>query len=237
MTETQGTYLAKREPLSPQKWEMIKAVAAEIHASRMFGTSNIAQAAAIMLKGSELGFELASSFEFIQTVQGKPALKPQGHLALILNSPLLKDIKIEEKPGSCTVTMERVGGFKHTITFTMNDAQKAGVVKPDSGWEHYPANMLRWRAIGYCADVVFPDLGGGMRRTEELGAEIAPDGDSTPSPWVVESPATELPVTNAYTTVTQLLETWTADQVMGANDGRIPATAEECLKVAEVLSA
>jgi hypothetical protein len=42
--------------------------------------------------------------------------------------------------------------------------------------------MLRWRAIGFCADVVFPLLIGGMKRADELGAGITPAAHGSRAP-------------------------------------------------------
>jgi hypothetical protein len=177
-TEYQTHELVVREPLTPQTWQMIEQIAPAMHAARFFGVSNEEQAAAIMLKGYELGLGLAASFDLIQVIQGRPALSPRGALALIHGSPLCAKVEIVDEPGACTVTMERTNGFTYSLTWTMADAQQAGLVKSGGGWEKYPANMLRWRAVGFCADVVFPDVIGGMKRTDELGADLTPDGDT-----------------------------------------------------------
>jgi hypothetical protein len=135
-----------------------------------------------MLKGYELGLGHATAFEFIHVIQGKPSVSPKGALALIHQSSRLAGMKIEDidkdgKPFACKVWMKRSNGFEYSIQFTMDDAARAGLVKGDSGWEKYPANMLRWRAIGYVADIVFPDVIGGMGRPEELGATVDADGE------------------------------------------------------------
>ncbi len=223
--------IVTRQTLTPQIWQMIDAIAPAMHASRLFGVNSKEQAAAIMLKGYELGFSLSASFEFIQVIQGKPTLKPIGHLALILNNPELDGIKIDDKPDSCTVWMKRKNGVEYTTTFTLDDAKRAGLVKPDSGWEKYPANMLRWRTIGYCADVVFPDVGAGMKRSDELGAEITPEGDVIEGSW--RTPPVEFP----NQSLEQLLTLYGPEQVMEANGGKVPATPEEVEAVARKLEA
>ena len=242
-TENQtGAALTVVRPLTPQTWGMIQSVAPAMHKARFFGVSNPDQAIAIMLKGYELGLGLAASFEFVQVVQGRPTLSPRGCLALLQQSPLCKRLEIEDKadkgrPVSCRVTMERINGFSYTVEFSMEDAQRAGLIKPESGWEHYPANMLRWRAVGFCADVVFPDVIDGMKRADEFGAEISPDGDVLEGQWstVGEEAAAESQEPLAYTTVDELIAAWPAEEIMAANDGRIPATAEECQEVGRTL--
>lgn len=181
-------------PITSQTWEMIQSIAPVAAAARMFGVTK-EQAAVVMLKGHELGLGLASAFEFIHVIDSKPSISPKGALALIHQSGELAALKIEDltdtksTPTRCKVTMKRKNGFEYTVEFSMADAQRAGVVKDKSGWEKYPANMLRWRAVGYCADVVFPDVVGGLYRPEELGAEVDADGEPVASWSVVkESP-------------------------------------------------
>ena len=233
-----GNELATTRQLTPQQWDMITAIAPTMHTAHYFGVASPEQAAAIMLKGYELGLSLTSSFEFVQVIQGKPTLSPRGALALILQSPACAGVKIEETPDSCTVTMKRSNGFEYTTTFTLDDARRAGLVKPDSGWEKYPANMLRWRAVGYCADVVFPDVIGGMKRADEFGADLTPAGDVVDA-WVTEikppSP-TDTPTEPALPDLSDLVTQYGADAVMAANGGQIPATAEDVARVAEVLN-
>lgn len=238
-----------RPQLTPTVWEMIERVAPAIHQSRLFGVASKEQAMAIMLKGYELGLSLTASFEFIQVVEGKPAISPRGALALILNSRVCSGVKITEEPGKCTVWMKRSNGFEYTVTWTIEDAKRAGVVKPGSGWEKYEANMLRWRAVGFCADVVFPDVIGGMKRTDELGADITPDGDTIDGSWRSAPTATEptaseeqisvptIEAPKAAISLDQLVARYGAEAIIAANDGRIPGTQAELDAVAEKLGA
>lgn len=210
------TALTVTKPLTPQTWQMIESIAPAMHACRLFGVTSKEQAAAIMLKGYELGLSLTASFEFIHVVQGKPTLSPRGALALILQHPDLVELTVDDKPDACQVTMKRKNGFNYTVEFTLEDAKKADVVKPGSGWEKYPKNMLRWRAIGFCADVVFPDVIGGMKRADELGATITAEGDVIEGSW---STYTEQP---QISPLEALVAQYGVDAILAANDGQIP---------------
>jgi hypothetical protein len=147
-----------------------------MHGSRLFGAANAEQAAAIMLKGYEIGLPMTAAFEFINIIQGKPSLIPRGALALIYQSGQLADLKIDEQPNACTVTMQRTNGVSYTCTYTLDDAKKAGLVSKGGAWEMYQANMLRWRAIGFCADIVFPDVLAGMKTADQFGAVPSDEG-------------------------------------------------------------
>jgi hypothetical protein len=111
--------------------------------------------------------------------------------------------------------------------------------------------MLRWRAIGYCADIVFPDLCGGMYRPEELGADVGPDGETIEANYTVTTPPPSTPTPPpapqstpqpaAYTeppipqpepviTLNELLAKWGAQRIMDAHGG-IPATVEQIIEI------
>lgn len=240
--------------VTPDKWSMIQAVAPAMHAARLFNVASPEQAMAIMLKGHELGMGLTASFELVQVVEGRPALSPRGCLALIHNSPLCAGLKIEDlvgpdgKPAGCRVWMKRSNGFEYTTTFTMDDAKRAGLVKPQSGWDKYPDKMCKWRAVGFCADTVFPDIIGGMKRTDELGADLTESGDTIDGTWqaapvpaaTVQTPAPTEPVPPTHTatvvpTLGELAAQYGAERVMAANGGKIPGTSEELTAVAAKL--
>jgi hypothetical protein len=172
----QTTALTRQE-LTPKQWEMIGSIAPAMHASRLFGVASPEQAMAIMVRGYELGLSLTAAFEFIHVIDSKPTLSPRGALALIHQSGLLAGIEIQNDDDGCTVTMQRTSGFAFSTRFGLEDARRAGLVKAGSGWEKYPQQMAQWRAIGFCADVVFPDVLAGMKRSDEFGAEIDAAGD------------------------------------------------------------
>lgn len=249
------TALALTPRLTPDAFQMINKVAPTIHAARLFGTASAEQAAAIMIKGYELGFSLTASFENIHVIEGKPSLSPKGALALIYNSPecagvtIVDEVDAKGAPLACTVTMKRRNGLEYTSRYSMAEATSAGLVKPNSGWAKYPANMLRWRAIGYAADIVFPDVIGGTKRADEFGADLTPSGDVIEGSWsvaprtnqeIAKSVLEELKARNEATVSQQpaqpamnpnrlqdLLAQFGAEAVMVANSGKIPATDAE----------
>lgn len=241
---------AVRRELTPDTWRMIEAVAPAMHKARLFGVSSPEQAMAIMLKGHELGLALSASLKFVQVVEGKPALSPRGALALIITSPLNTGLKIEDltdksgAPTGCRVWMKRSNGFEYTVTWTIEDAKRAGLIKPNSGWEKYPANMLKWRAVGFCADVVFPDVIGGLKRADEYGADLTPDGDIIEGDWTTSVSDAPTPLTlpkeeaaGGSVNLTDLVQQHGAQAVMDANGGKIPATDDELATVAAALEA
>jgi hypothetical protein len=226
-----------------------------MYGARFFGCSNAEQAAAIMIKGQELGFQMSAAFEYIHIILGKVSLSPRGALALIHQHSDLIEVKIEESNDKqCTVWMRRKdSGFEFRRTFTIDEAEKAGLVKPDSGWEKWRTNMLMWRCVGFVADVVCPDLVGGMKRSDELGANIDAAGDVIEGQYTVQTPTPQeaaptaqpiievSPVSAETATIPidlgTLVSTYGPEKVMAACNGCIPGTDEEVAAAAAVLAA
>lgn len=239
MSEEKGMYLFKEKNLTPSIWSMIREMSPIMHQSRIFGVTSADQAAAIMLKGYELGLGFTASFELIQVIDGKPALSPRGALAILHSSPEIKTIKLirlDDKNGKFLgyeCFMERVNGFSHTARFTLDDAKAAGLVKPNGNWEKYPSNMCMWRAVGFAADVVASDIIAGlstpMKAPEVFNAGIDDGGNlviDAVSHNTEQQPAVTV-TTAPLMTLEQLLSLFGPDEVLAANGGRFPTSNEE----------
>lgn len=217
-------------------WGTIEKMAPVMQKSRLFGVATAEQAMAIMAKGFELGLPLTGSFQYIHVIQDKPSLSPQGALALIYRSPDFAGIKIEDfkdakgAPSECKVTMKRKNGVEYTAVYSMQDAKDAELIKTGGGWAKYPANMLRWRAIGYCADIVFPDVTGGLKRADEYGADITIDGHVI---VVDQQPTVKKKDTGAM--LQDLLNQYQPIDILEANNNVLPSTMEEIEAIKEKL--
>ncbi len=205
-----------------------------------------------MLKGYELGLSLMASFEFIFPIEGRVTLSPRGHLALLHRSGLFDGpdgfIRVEQQFGKsgayegCAVSMRRSdSGFEHQVLFTLEDAQRAGLIKPKSAWEAYPQNMCQWRAIGYCADVVAPDIGGGLKRADEFTDRITHEGDVVlldPDPLPLDAGSPPLVVEegeedgDVMVALQELLQSGVdPDLILKLNNGVMPTTAGEVAQI------
>lgn len=240
------TALANRE-MSLGVWQMINNVAEDVYRSRLFPVSSSQQAAAIMLKGYEIGLGLMASFEFVQVVKGHVGLSPKGALALLHNSPKIASIKLTRLTDERNrfvgyeCTMKRAdNGFSHTERWTLDDAVRAGLMKPDSNWEKYPENMCKWRVVGFTSDIVAPDVTAGMVdfmiRPEQFNIRVDNEGNIIESSVVVEtSVKSSSDPEQPSVTLEQLLEQYTAEQILQANSGTIPGTSQELEQVTNYL--
>ena len=253
-TQMESKLIENRE-MSMGVWHMINAVANDVYHSRLFAVGSPQQASAIMLKGYEIGLGLMASFEFVQVVKGHVGLSPKGALALLHNSPKISKIELKRltdehnKFVGYECTMKRVNGFQHTERWELEDAVTAQLMKPDSNWEKYPENMCKWRAIGFCADVVAPDVTAGMVdfmiRPEQFGVALDNEGNIIEGAYRESSNRessnqvtnTQPPVNTELVSVTleELLDRYSAEEIMQANGGLVPGTSEELERVSNRL--
>ncbi len=152
------------------------------------------QAVVIALKGRELNLQTMASFELIDVIMGKPALKPKGMAALVrkggVRTKTIKDFEPIFDAEGKKVDMETVirfyrDGIEEDVKYTYRDAQNLGLVNKDN-WKKQPGVMMYWRCYSKGANRVCPDLIGGLYTTEELASftqnapiiELTEDGES-----------------------------------------------------------
>jgi hypothetical protein len=230
--------LSSQRFVTPSVLDMFDRIAPMMARSRMMGVLQTEQAYAIMLKGYEIGLSITASFEFVQSVAGKsPQLSPRGAMALLHSSPLMEPViikRLTDDKGTfigyeCTMT--RKTGFTHTSRFTLADAATAGLIKDGGGWVTYPENMCMWRAIGFCADVVAPDITAGMtaimKMPEQFGMAIGNSGE------IID--VRSVPVQSGPT-LNDLIEKYGAEKILEVCGTNLPTTAEEINAVMNKLS-
>ncbi len=132
-----------------------------------------AQAVAIVaLKGKELGIPFMQAVQSISVINGKPALSAELMLALIyrrVKGVVIQYLTPETKAHEeCTIEATRPGHKPVRISFTIEDARRAGLLTNPS-WVKYPKALLRARCVSAMARAVFPDAIGACYVPEELG--------------------------------------------------------------------
>lgn len=146
-----------------------------------------AQAVVKILYGRELGFSPVISMSGIHIIEGKPALSANLMGAMVKRSGKY-NYKVDVLTDTeCTLTFTENGQPMGVSSFTMQDATRAGVVRPGSGWSKYPRNMLFSRALSNGVKLYCPELSAcPIYVPEELGAEVNEEGNVTSHP--VEQP-------------------------------------------------
>lgn len=159
--------------ISIETINLIRLMAPIYHRARCYGYTSEDQAAMVMLKAAGLGIPPTSAPDFFDVIEGKPALKPVGALALIHRSGVIR-VEIDEtsRNDACIVTMTRLDtGYTHTVIYTDDEAVASNLIKPgkdNSAWNRFRVDLRRWRAVGRCARIVVSDIIGGMPLTHEL---------------------------------------------------------------------
>jgi hypothetical protein len=116
---------------------------------------------ALALYAESVGIHPATAWQQVAFIAGKPVPSAQLQRALILQA----GHTIETLAMTATrarVRGTRTDGTSLVVTFTIEDANRAGLVKKGGAWETYPAAMLHARASSALARALFPDAIGGM---------------------------------------------------------------------------
>jgi len=109
-------------------------------------------AVVIALKGKELNLQTMASFEMIDVIMGKPALKPKGMASLCfkggVRTKTIKDFEVFEgldgKKDAETVIRFYRDGIEEDVSYKYSDAQSLGLTSKDN-WKKQPGVMMYWR--------------------------------------------------------------------------------------------
>jgi hypothetical protein len=158
--------------------------------SKMYrGIGDQAGVMMIMLAARELGIPPMQSLNGgLNIIQGKVEISARMMSALIRRAGHSITIK-ESTNESCTLVGRRAdNGDTATTTYTVAEAQKAGLVKPGGGWVKNPKDMCFARAMSRLARQLYSDvIGIGYVEGEIKATEaevIIPDILEDESEWV-----------------------------------------------------
>lgn len=153
--------------------------------------------------GMSLGLDPMRAVQSIYVVRNRPCVWGAAIPGLILASGKCKrwEVSIVGSTGSddygVQVITERhdVSGV-NTFQFTMADARRANLLNKDT-WKGYPADMMRWKAIGRAATSVFGDVLYGLSIVEnERDIEDAQVIDDEPHVQVMPADVVTAPVSD-----------------------------------------
>lgn len=143
----------------------------------------------VLLQGHQLQLPPLTALQHIIPVNGLLSVKGDAAKSMIFGSGLLKhDTWKEEVTGDLssgtykvTITATRKdSGQTLTRSFSVEDAKRAGLwisedmLRKQDGWKYkksawykYPSRMIAYRALGFLARDLFPDVLSGIYTTEE----------------------------------------------------------------------
>lgn len=139
-----------------------------------------------LMTGAELGLHPMQSLRSIAVVKGKPSLSADLMVSLVKQRKDVCEhlVLVKSTPEIATYRAKRVGEPEPTeMSFTMQDAQRAGLTAPGGMYSKYPAQMLRARAASGICRAVFPDLCMGLYDSDSgelTDGRPLPEKDITP---------------------------------------------------------
>jgi hypothetical protein len=131
------------------------------------------QAAAIILAGRELGMEPMRALRSLSLVKGKITEAADSQLARF-KSDGGRAVFSELSDTGAVLSLTHPNGDKHTETFTIDDARKAGLLSSGM-YSKFPKAMLRSRAITAALKSIGWEGGSGVYDPSELAAEPTPE--------------------------------------------------------------
>lgn len=105
----------------------------------------------------------------VMEVNGKVGFWGRTKLGIVLKSGVCEYIiPTEQTDKKCTLETQRKGWPKPvTITYTLDQAEKAGLLARSDAWKKHPSDMLYWRAVSRIISQVYPDVIQGFATVEE----------------------------------------------------------------------
>lgn len=159
--------------------------------SKMFPDIQSAEQAFVKISaGAELGLQPFQAMNGIDIIKGKPVVKPALLAGLLDNDPdyhyeVAWEYDAKKVATACTITIFKSGEERGAARFSMDDAQRAGLIDKDN-WKKFPPNMLLSRAMSNAVRWYAPGLTMGPVYVE---GEIP--GPSTTRPAVGARPLDE----------------------------------------------
>ncbi len=131
--------------------------------------------------GMELGLKPMQAMQNIAVINGRPALWGDAVIALVRASVLCEYVHetMSEDGATAICQVKRRGEAEQVRTFSMADANQAGLAGKQGPWSQYPKRMLQMRARAFALRDVFPDVLKGVPIAEEIG-DYPEEKDITP---------------------------------------------------------
>lgn len=182
-----GQLPVKRQPAEQIDFAGLMRLCEELVATHFLprAVDTAGKAAALILTGREMGLGPMASIRSLAIVEGKPVLAADLQLGIFKRAGGQAVWQRLDDQGA-VLWLRHPNGDEHTETFTVADAERAGLVDKDN-WKKYPKAMYRSRAItAGLKSIGFEPLAGtydpeelepltSERRPEPLGGHAPPE--------------------------------------------------------------
>jgi hypothetical protein len=134
-----------------------------------------AQAEVKIMAGAELQFSPIYSMTKIYIVKGRVMVGAEALGAMIKRSGRYDYRVIKLTDTECSLMFTDNGKDVYQSDFTMEDAKRADLVQPNSGWYKWPRAMLMSKALSQGARIVAPHIISGVYVPEDFGFSTNPE--------------------------------------------------------------
>ena len=156
--------------LEPRNLDEARTLAKWAFESRQFHAYGTPQAVLMtFMAGRELGYPAMASLRAFHIVEGKPTLAADFIRALVLKSGLVNYFRCTERTAErATFEAQRGDDPPIKLSYSVEEAKAAGIVKNGSGWTKSPADMCVARASSKLARLIAPEVVFGLYAPEEF---------------------------------------------------------------------
>ena len=158
----------------------IEKMALAVAKSGLFGIRTPEQAVSLMLIAQAEGLHPAIAARDYHIIQGKPALRADAMLARFQqNGGKVEWTKYTDQAVAAKVSHPAGGSVE--IEWTIQMAERAGLLSRNPTWKAYPRQMLRARVISEGIRTVFPNVAVGVYTAEEVADMVAASPAGAPT--------------------------------------------------------
>lgn len=121
--------------------------------------------------GNEVNLKPLQALQSIAVINGKPGIYGDAGKAILLSHGCIieeDDMAVVERNGFARCRITRPGRPPVERTFSVEDAQRAGLWGKDGPWRSYPSRQMAWRAFWFAARDAAADLLRGLAGVEEI---------------------------------------------------------------------
>lgn len=158
--------------LQPQDLRSAQVIAKWLHNSRLYARFPSPEAIfAVLMRGRELGIGAMTALDSFHVVEGKPVTSAHLIMALAQRDPNCEYFALVSSSSEQATyeTKHRRHPGPATLTYSIDQARTADLIKPRGGWSKHPADMLRKTAGAKLARAVYQGATLGLYCGAEMG--------------------------------------------------------------------
>ncbi len=177
INKQEGVQVVKVDVMPPEIDNMLK-LAKFLFESGMFpDVKSVAGVLATIEFGRELGIPPVLALNNIRNIRGRLTISSQLMLGLAVKNGVSFIVQ-QNDDRRCSIQFYK-GKTVVVGEFEIEDARRAGLIKPDSGWVNYPRDMLWVRAVSRGIKKIDPLLLPGVAITE-IAQDYANEAEEIP---------------------------------------------------------